>query len=58
MHRNDRWVFLFFLGLLFFNWPFLTAFESHLPVVLFLLWGLCIALAALFAFLSGRDRSG
>ncbi|MDB4285545.1 hypothetical protein N9903_01420 [bacterium] len=56
MRSNDLWIFLFFLGVLVFNWPFLTIFEGSLPYGLFILWALFITLIAFFAI--RRDRDG
>jgi hypothetical protein len=38
MGSREIWTFLFLLGLLFFNWPFLKIFEHSLPSYLFVLW--------------------
>jgi len=55
MRGGERWVFLFLLGTVAFNWPFLTIFEGSLPSMLFLLWALFIAAAA---FLASRESRG
>jgi hypothetical protein len=39
---KEIWPFLFFLGLLFFNWPFLDLFKSYFPYYFFVVWGLFI----------------
>lgn len=57
MRSNDLWIFLFLLGVLVFNWPFLTIFEKSLPYGLFILWSLFIALIAFFAVRRDRDRT-
>ena len=45
MNNREVWVFLFLLGLLLFNWPFLDIFSLSLPYYLFGLWGLFILVA-------------
>ncbi len=35
MRDGERWIFLFVLGVLVFNWPFLTILEGSHPAVLF-----------------------
>lgn len=57
MRSTDTWVFLFLVGLVVFNWPFLTIFADSLPYALFILWALYIAVTALFAGKGGRDRN-
>jgi len=42
MNNRERWVFLFLLGLLLFNWPFLEIFSLSLPYYLFGIWGLYV----------------
>lgn len=39
MFHKEVWPFLFFLGLLFLNWPFLDLFKPYLPYYLFAVWG-------------------
>ena len=55
MRSTDSWVFLFLVGLVIFNWPFLTIFSDSLPYALFVLWALYIAVTALFSRGGGRD---
>lgn len=57
MRSNDLWIFLFLLGVLVFNWPFLTIFEKSLPYGLFILWSLFIGFIAFFAVRRDRDRT-
>jgi hypothetical protein len=39
MGNKELWFFLFFLGVLLLNWPFLEIFDLHLPYYLFIIWG-------------------
>ena len=57
MRHGDLWAVLFFLGLVAFNWPFLTVVEETLPYSLFVLWGLFIAASWLLAAFGDRDRN-
>jgi hypothetical protein len=42
MRNKEVWFFLFFLGTLLFNWPFLDIFSMSLPVYLFGTWAVFI----------------
>jgi hypothetical protein len=54
--RRDIWIFLFFLGMLFFGWPFLTIFRNTLAYYLFIIWLTFIALIYLASrFSEGGD---
>ena len=58
MKNREFWVFLFFLGTILFNWPFLDIFSLVLPYYFFGLWSLFILLVATVATLKeskGRD---
>ena len=57
MRDGERWIFLFVLGLLVFNWPFLTIFEGSHPVILFACWGGFIAVIILFSLSRNRGRN-
>jgi len=48
MGNKELWFFLFFVGTLLFNWPFLDIFNLSLPLYLFGLWGLLIILVGFF----------
>jgi len=52
--RNELAIFLFAVGLLFFNWPILTIFSSTLPLYLFIAW-LAFILFHLFNDLQATD---
>ncbi|MBI5074135.1 MAG: hypothetical protein HZB62_03030 [Nitrospirae bacterium] len=58
MKKKEFWVFLFFLGVLLFNWPFLDIFSLVLPYYLFGVWSLFILVVSIVATLretKGRD---
>lgn len=42
MSNKEIWFFLFFFGVLLFNWPFLEVFALSLPYYLFIIWGVFI----------------
>ncbi len=46
MDNRELWPFLFILGTLLLNWPFLDIFNLFLPYYLFGVWGLFIAAVA------------
>ena len=55
MAIKETLVFLFVLGLILFNWPFLGIFEHTQPLYLFLAWGAFVF--ALMAVLTlGRKK--
>ena len=57
MIGNEIWPFLFFLGLLFLNWPFLDLFKPYLPYYLFFVWGLFILIVGLLiSHVAGKKR--
>lgn len=56
--KRDILVFLFLLGILFFNWPFLAIFEQSLAAYLFGIWFLYICLMFLASFRSEREDGG
>jgi hypothetical protein len=56
--KPDLLVFLFFVGFIIFNWPFLMIFSHHLDTYLFLAWILFIGLIFLASFRSERDDGG
>ena len=42
MNNKEFWFFLFALGVLMFNWPFLDIFNMVLPYYFLAVWGLFI----------------
>ncbi len=47
MHNKEFWFFLFVIGFLLFNWPFLDIFNMVLPAYFFVVWGLFIVIVIL-----------
>jgi hypothetical protein len=47
MRNKEVWFFLFFLGTLLFNWPFLDIFSMSLPVYLFGTWAVFILMVSI-----------
>ena len=47
MAGKELFIFLFALGLVLFDWPFLVIFRASLPVYMFVVWGGFIAALAL-----------
>ncbi len=42
MKLPEVWIFLFCVGALSLNWPFIELFDLSLPVYLFVVWGVFI----------------
>lgn len=55
MERYEIWIFIFMLGLLGFNWPFLEIFYSETFRYLFSFWLIFIAIIAFAAYKSKKD---
>jgi hypothetical protein len=58
MKNRELWFFLFLLGTLLFNWPFLEIFNLSLPFYLFGVWALFIIVVRLFLAKNGARDSG
>jgi hypothetical protein len=57
MKNKEFWVFLFFLGTLLLNWPFLDIFSLVLPYYFFGVWSLFILVVGIVATLKNtKDR--
>ena len=56
--RRDIWIFLFFIGVLLFSWPFLSIFKHSLPAYLFTIWLVFIILILIASTISKREDSG
>lgn len=48
MAQQEFWIFLFIIGTLLFNWPFLDIFNLSLPYYLFAAWGIFILVITVF----------
>ena len=56
---RDICIFLFSLGIILFNWPVISVFDTELSKYLFLVWLLFIAAIYFISVYSGsRDREG
>jgi len=55
MKNTEIWVFIFILGLLGINWPFIEIFHTQVAAYLFVLWILFIVL---IAFAARKDNTG
>ncbi len=58
MKNKEFWVFLFFLGTLLFNWPFLDIFSLVLPYYFFGVWSLFILVVFIVATLKENKGRG
>jgi hypothetical protein len=56
MKNTEIWVFIFSLGLLSLNWPFLEIFYTTEVSYLFVTWILLIVLVALAAHKTNSDK--
>ena len=57
MKNTEIWVFIFSLGLLSLNWPFLEIFYTAQVSYLFVTWILLILLVALAAHKANNSKS-
>lgn len=57
MNNRELWPFLFFLGTLLLNWPFLDIFSLSLPYYLFGVWGLFIIVMGFFISKTNRQKN-
>lgn len=58
MNSKETWIFLFLIGTLLFNWPFLEIFIMSLPFYLFPAWGLFIIIVGLLITLTKKQKTG
>ena len=58
MNNKEFWVFLFFLGALLFNWPFLYIFNMVLPYYFLGLWALFILVVCVVVTVSNKRGKG
>lgn len=49
MQNKELWPFIFFLGILFFNWPLAALVRVPLPYYLYTLWALFILIVGILA---------
>ncbi|MDA8098499.1 MAG: hypothetical protein M0042_02585 [Nitrospiraceae bacterium] len=56
--NRDLWIYLFFLGGLFFSWPLLDIFKASLPLYLFTVWIVFIGLLFFASKRTGRKDGG
>lgn len=57
MNNKELWPFLFFLGTLLLNWPFLDIFSLSLPYYLFGVWGLFIIVMGFFISKTDKQKN-
>jgi len=55
MNSKELWPFLFLIGILFFNWPFLVIFGLSLPYYLFGVWGIFIIVIGISIKKTGKQ---
>ncbi|MDH4162453.1 MAG: hypothetical protein OEW15_07155 [Nitrospirota bacterium] len=56
--KKDISIFLFFLGLLLFSWPFINIFHESLTTYLFVVWILFIAMILAATVFGDREGGG
>ena len=56
MKNKELWPFLFLLGTVLFNWPFLDMFSLWLPAYLFGLWAAFIAVMSIFITRANKEN--
>lgn len=58
MGNKELWFFLFFCGVLLFNWPFLEIFDLSLPYYLFSVWAALIIVLGMVVKKMNKQSSG
>jgi hypothetical protein len=58
MNNKELWHFLFVIGVLLFNWPFLEIFGLSLPYYLFGIWGIFILIVGIFISINKGKKTG
>jgi len=58
MLNKEIWPFLFFVGLIFLNWPFLEIFKSCSPYYFFIVWALFILVVGVLSSRVARKKRG
>ncbi len=56
--KRDVWIFLFLLGLVVFNWPFISIFRENFTIYPFVVWFLLILAIILTNLLPDREDRG
>ncbi len=57
MNSKELLPFLFLIGMLLFNWPFLDIFSISLPYYLFSVWGFFIVAVGVLITLTRRHKT-
>lgn len=57
MNGKELLPFLFFVGVLLFNWPFLDIFSMSLPGYLFIAWGLFVIVIGILTLQTPRQNN-
>jgi hypothetical protein len=57
MNSKELLPFLFLIGMLLFNWPFLDIFSISLPYYLFSVWGLFIVVVGVLITITLRHKT-
>jgi len=57
LNNKELWPFLFILGTLLLNWPFLDIFNLSLPYYLFGVWGLFIIVMGFFISKTNKQNN-
>lgn len=55
---RDILIFLFILGVFFFNWPIISIFRDNLAISLFVIWLVFIILVFITSTFSDREDGG
>jgi hypothetical protein len=54
---KELWLFIFIIGTLILNWPFLNIFKMSLPFYLFSIWGIFILVVAILISLRKKQKA-
>jgi len=57
LNDKELWPFLFIMGMLLLNWPFLDVFSLSLPYYLFGVWGLFIIVMGFSISKTGKQKN-
>lgn len=55
---KDIGIFLFFLGIILFNWPIMSIFKHHLSIYLFFAWFIFIVLVLISTAVKKNGNDG